>query len=180
MTKIVICPSVQHTGHNFMVRRIFEPYYIPHPPNRPLPDDDRNYMLTGHFNDNHNFDWNGLSQKFPVYMPLRHPARVLESFMRRNTVASSEAAFRSHWRAMMAFVKQCPTKIYYLHLDSALRCHQAGSILKSLDINDKTVDWSVTEETGSKQGTHDLELTGELIKRVPKFFIDFYEETKHG
>lgn len=181
---IVLCPSVKHCGHHFMRHRIFEPLgYVATPPDQlsaAIFDRVDKIVAMGHYEDTRNFNrlWRLLGGSAAVYVPLRHPARVLESCNRKGVLNSDYAVFHAQWSAMMHSVPFF-REVYWLHLDEPnIRYLQADRILQSLEaLPDFTVDWTVNEESGAKSGTHDLVLTEELLAKVPKGFIQFYYET---
>jgi hypothetical protein len=77
---------------------------------------------------------------------------------------------------MMELVPYCK-EVYFLHLDNYdIREKQAAKIMDVIG-EDFEIDWSVSEETGSKAGTHQIDITSELMAGIPKSFVQFYEET---
>lgn len=179
---IIISPSVKHCGHHFLRYRILEPYFTGWPPHTQIPYEDKNYCLYGHFehNNTNNFNtlWNNYGGMTTAVIPLRHPARVLESYRRRSTVQSREGEFMQEWRYMMD-ITQNFKDVWWFHLDdNDLREEQAHAIQFDLLGQAVDIDWSVNKKTGSKKDTHDLTITNELLKDIPQSFIDFYEEKK--
>lgn len=181
---IVICPSVKHCGHNFMMEQIFRPHYKPTPPDYP---DVGPTVFTGHFEETRNFNhiWATFGGVYPIFIPLRHPARVLESFRRRGLKqVKFQPGFYFQWYTMMTLVdywEGLGSEIHYLHLDdNDLRYKQAFNILSVLGIEDKfhEIDWGINARNGCKSKTHNLEITDELTHEIPDQMIDFYYETK--
>ena len=182
--KIVIAPSVKHCGHHFIMEQIFKPEYTPTPPyGTPIG----NTVFTGHFEECNGFNnmWFILGERYKIYIPLRHPARVLESIRRRGLrQVNFHSEFFMQWSTMMNCINHWSIhgkKVMYIHLDDyELRTKQAASILDDLDMSHKynSIDWSVNGKNGSRQNTHDLDINDELLVDVPKYFIDFYENAK--
>lgn len=184
--KAVICPSVKHTGHHFMMNQIFKPEYIPTPPHKPDHINTR-VVYTGHFEENLGFNgiWSVMGCNHQTFIPLRHPARVLASFRSRGLMpVKYHPGFYFQWYTMMELCEYWTglgRKILYLHLDDLnIRESQSIAMLKNLDIAYKfnRLDWGINETNGCKQGNHSLEITSEMEKEIPVDMLDFYYSTR--
>lgn len=178
---IVCCPSVPHCGHHFLMYRMFtdkaqsrEYGWRILAPKLP-PHIELNTVYAAHFDPMWMPHWHRLVSRYPVIVPLRHPARVAASYAGRTTVRSMRGDWVSQWDRMLSLSTD---NWLFLHLDDpAIRVRQAQDILNLIGSN-RIIDWSIGDDSGSKAGTHDLELTPELLEGVPQRFIDFYEGAK--
>ena len=105
-----------------------------------------------------------------VVSPLRHPARVAESFKRRG---SDVERFFLQWSHFMRYF--APRVDLYIHVDHPCRDSEVESLA---DLLGKPIsyDWAVTVESGSRQDTHALDIQNCTIE-IPDSFSEFYGQT---
>ena len=171
---IIACPSVPHTGHHFLKNRIFKEW-TPCSPACVIESD--NSVIMAHFDIEFMDVWRRVVKEMPVIIPLRHPARSRVSFERRGTLGSDVVGHLHQWARLME-IDRIAEDVTYFHLDdNEIRETQIKAICSRFNI-DHAIDWSVNAESGSKCGTHDLEITDSMMKSVPSEFIDFYLEKR--
>lgn len=109
-----------------------------------------------------------------VFTTLRHPARVLESFKRRQRGGYED--FLSQWDMMTDLLREYDTT--FIHVDREdLRDREINEARESLGLGKISIDWTPRIELGCYCGTHDLQLTDELVAEVPDWMVDFYNKT---
>ena len=175
---IINAPSVPHTGHHFMMYRVFKDYAKTSVAGHRdvIFREDEDILIADHFHDAFMPSWIECLGKYPCVISLRHPARVLASYDSRNTTIATRRLFFAEWEAMMS-VADLFKEPFYFHLDAYDVRKREADYLKDRFGLTHEIDWSVSRETGSKHDNHDLALTEELLKDVPNLFVDFYEQT---
>jgi len=155
-----------------MKSRIFKSYDVRSPLDDTLSS---KCALMGHFDYKFSLAWGYWMQQenVQIIIPLRHPARCLASFNKRNTINSTYESYCRQWDTLISMTRKL-SNIMYLHLDDkVIRDKQAKAILEVIGLS-HDVDWSVATETGSKHGTHEIEISDTLLENVPEKFINFY------
>jgi len=109
----------------------------------------------------------------PIVVPMRHPARIYESWARRNFKSKHPEKLEAQFRRMIREVHpHSPTYVVIDHEDRDLHLKRLndrfGLALKT--------DWCPVSE----KGTSDVEITRKRMARVPDFVMDFYEEITDG
>jgi len=174
---IINLPSVPHTGHHFMMYRVFT-MFKPKPVNDDPHFDDGD-SVADHFHDFNMAAWTRVLPRYRCFISLRHPCRVLASHEGRNTVLANRMRFVQQWEQMMLMHEQgYYNDPFYFHLDGfgGLREAEAEYMLGQVG-ESHAVDWSVNEESGSKANTHEMEITKHWLDKVPAKFVQFYEQT---
>lgn len=149
-------------------------------------DDETDYIIGSHFTDfahGHINEW--INKVDYVVVPMRHPARILQSFKKRgrrihpsepmpNPLEVPGTDFHSQWENLKYYhgIK----KIHYIHIDDFdNRDAQVQKLGKLIDRELKP-EWPLEEgkKSNSVHGTHALEVTQELEDQVPQWVLDFY------
>lgn len=176
---IIAAPSVPHTGHNFVCKRILKnyPLYSASVTPAEMYTKQKKLAIADHYWPNTIENWKYYLEHYPTIVSLRHPARCLLSHELRNTIHANIERFRMHWVNMMELIPYA-NEVYYLHLDDYdIREAQAAKIMRVVG-EEFEIDWSVSAETGSKKNTEQAEITAELLEKIPQEFIEFYEKAK--
>lgn len=154
---MILVASVMHTGTLFTIKRI-------------LPDYDVEQV---HFTDKHiNRMIDRVKGCKHVIIPLRHPARCLEAFKRRSKEYSY---FTEQWDNMLNMAGDMSP--YYIHIDDIDR--RDDDIKRLCVRTGGDIDWTPSIHAGMKTHTYDLEITDDMVKEIPKRYIDFYEADKY-
>jgi len=168
---IFACPSVPNNGHHVMRFRIFPDYED----NSPYDDKSAYHartVISGHFHEAEIPMWRDIVKEYRTIIPLRHPARSLLSYQKRG---KNYETWFGQWVAMIMMDELFKDPLY-INIDRpAIRDTQAFIIREAMGIDDPFIDWTVNEQSGSKYGTHDAEITPDLMKWVPDQFVDYYE-----
>jgi hypothetical protein len=168
---IIATPTITHTGTRFLHREIFKTFKVK---NVGDARDDENVIYHVHMFDKEKVKLNVFANNgWPVVIPLVHPARNFESICRRNKWPKE---FFEQWNNMLEFCEQCSPM--FLHLDDIeLRELQSKDLIRAFDLpND--INWEPKTTVGATHGTHELVLTDAHIVKVPRRYIDFYEQMK--
>lgn len=166
---IVCVPTVMHTGTHVIRNQVFSGFQEIH--FKGLGFQGNKGQVVGHLLNNTVCHWIKAFDKFGnIFMPIRHPSRVLESFRRRD---KCERFYREQWDLFLEI--GAAYDITYLHIDDlALRDKQVVRISEQIGMP-VTPSW---ELEGSEHGTHDMEITQGLLDQTPERYIRFYEDTK--
>lgn len=150
---MIVIASVMHTGTH-LVKNLFN----------------EGRIEQCHFTDKKMNKMNKLVAKANlIVVPLRHPARCLESFRRRGR---AYGLYLQQWDNLI----ENPPKAYYVHIDDLDR--RDADIARFEHLIHVPVDWNPSLASGAKRGTHNLEITNALLHDVPQDYIDFYMEEK--
>lgn len=167
---IVCLPTIMHTGTQLMVYGLFKEFTQAKPDTYWKFDGD--IIVYKHVGKDLYGDWFGLLRN-PIVVPLRHPARVLESFQRRGRNIEH---YLEQWEVMINEVHRLNPM--YIHIDSNIRDSQVNAISKVIG-KDLNIDWSeVIRGRPGTEGTHNMELPGRMPELIPQHFIDFYQDTR--
>lgn len=154
---MILVASVMHTGTLFTMNKLLS---------------DKHEIAQVHFTSKH---YGRMTKKLEdaehVIIPLRHPARCLEAFKRRNKGYDD---FVEQWDNMVARVSNMNP--CYVHIDDIERREQ--DVEKISNLVNPVIDWQPSVRAGMKTFTYKLELSDEMIKAIPKQYIDFYESDK--
>lgn len=158
----IVCPTIMHSGSRILRYRVLEDF------------DKLEFHLTEckRFKDELNI--------FQIFTSLRHPARIRESFARREALRRksrypyNQEYFDLQWREMIDNIsKRDP---FYLHVDDDCRDAEVG-LMEDYFKKELPRNWEFVEDT-STAGTHDLPI--EDCPEVPQEYIDFYYSTMPG
>jgi hypothetical protein len=171
-----------HTGTHLLSRQVFNDFA-----DAPLyMVDGVDYQMRVHLTDfSHDKMHKWIGKDIQIVSPMRHPARVMESFRRRDRKLRPEDKpeglnilpgqdFESQWENLRYYNSQC--EINYIHIDDLEnRDNQVKELGEKIGY-DLTCSWPLSiKESGASHGTHDLEITQELINQVPDWILDYYE-----
>ena len=193
---IIVCPSVQYSGHHFTLNRVFKAWwmrgghhdddyseesgqYFAQPPTHPVNKE--NTILTGHFDDSYSYLYHVLAIKNPLCVPMVHPSRNRESWKRRNTFSDlPHGRYMTAWNRLIDLCDKVGyDNIHFLHLDDKEIREKQAALMQRLIGSKDEIDWSVDPEgTGARHGTQDYEITTDDLHATPEEFVDFYYETK--
>jgi hypothetical protein len=141
--------SVSHSGTNFC-KRLFRDLGWQDCALNEEPVQD-NAFYVGHIrNDDQIERALSLSEKYPLIIPIRHPYRVEESWLRQGR--GSSADMLSSYRILVE--RFLPLNPYILAVDSPKRKEQLTRIAKGLDLP-LTTDWEVIN---AKANTYGMDL----------------------
>ena len=163
---LVCVPTIMHTGTHFIIEELLKDFkYSSLLHNQVIPDlipnDDTKCFL--HVNDDFHVKNRGdFLSSVTLIVPLRHPHRVLKSFIHRGRELS---AYKEQWDNMINLV--APLNPMYLHIDNDIRDEQLALINKTLGKEFHT-DWRVIY---SAAGTTEMKVDDSV---PPKEYIDFY------
>ena len=176
MTKFVAI-SVPHNGYHLLKNRVMTGYDYKNCHDRPNTLAD-NTVVSGHYYFYETHLWVKYLMALPSIIVLRHPARSLLSFQKRNKTYTE---WFHQWSTMILMDGLFINPLY-VHIDNKdIRNEQALRIRKSAGIKDKEIDWSVTKGNGdnSTGSYHDTEFApiGQNDPYIiPQLFIDYYFE----
>ena len=109
-----------------------------------------------------------------IVVPIRHPARVYESFLGRNKTIKE---FTEQWINMIKYIH--PLNPWYIHMDLDDKYKDLARLEKFLDYKfpllDGIYDWEVIN---TKAGTYKKPLEEFSFENIPQEYIDFYESTR--
>jgi hypothetical protein len=109
-----------------------------------------------------------------IVIPLRHPARVYQSFLKRNKTLEM---FIEQWDNMINVI--APRNPFYIHLDLPERRQEVDLIEKAINmklpVSHDESEWKIYN---SRAETHSMSLDEFPIDDIPERFIDFYESTR--
>lgn len=136
--------------------------------------DDVNHVLFYHMLDQVMDTIEKVMDKYPSVIPLRHPARIYESWYRRIGVRMWADPEKDNLNKQMRNLiniadKYDPT---YILIDSDKKDRWLERANNRLDVEFKT-DWSVNH---SNFGAARIPVTKEMEDRVPEFVNNFYHE----
>jgi hypothetical protein len=171
--RVVLMPSIMGTGTRVVLDDIFKENRLFHSTNFWKDAACENIVVYGHVRfKEHLTMWKNLLDKdYYVVVPLRHPARVLESNLRKGLYTDR---FNYQWNIFIDEIdKYKPT---YIHVDKDIRYKEVEKISKDLDI-ELGNEWNI-KHTDSK--TYNL-LEEDLITKhygsINTKFTDFYNRT---
>lgn len=159
--KKIFMPSIMHTGTTFCERWLFGAGPISllrlHTDHRRLE------AIIGELEQIDKYD--------AVVVPLRHPARVLRSFMKRGRTWES---YVEQWNEMMVFI--APLNPHYIHIDDLeIRDAQRHALEEMLDFKIVKKGWPKVNSR-SDSSTYPIE----KVQNVPQKYVDFYNDTKYS
>lgn len=178
---ILFTPTVQHTGTHFLYAEVLGDFCtcvmqesVESSLKRKSPmnrlGDFTHYNIHTHFLDEKVSRFAPFLE-LPILIPMRHPARVYESWFRRKRKKIENCTKQFSNLINVAY----PKNPMFLVIDHEDREKRLAEIASFLDISLKT-DWQmghgVVHETGN------CDITDEMMSRVPDFVMDFYEEVK--
>jgi len=189
---LIATPSIMHTGthlfENFIFRD-FEPW-----PGYGVGGADYTYKVH-YISSAMSMIEKALAEADFIVSPMRHPARILESFKRRqrsislNDVLSipyvkrpviygirDGGDYETQWRNLAYCMSNY--NIRFIHVDDfENRDAQVEQLAKDIG-KELHPEWPINRHSGSSCNTHNLEITGELLDEVPAWILSLYELTK--
>ena len=163
---IIVLPTIMHTGTFLLIDDVFK--WFKHIGCAQEPEGD--CVIHCHTTNSFFYEVASCMDKHPVVSPIRHPARVLESFKRRNHL--NYRVFREQFGCMADLVEG--RDVFYIHIDEPdLRDAELARINNELGLKLKT-DWPLVNCVGK---THDIKLTKEMMDEIPQWIMDFYHLT---
>ena len=167
-------PSIMHSGTHLLRYEILKPFadYPHHPVIEGV-----HYHRGGHPITAMKTQVEGwMSSSDFIVSPMRHPARILQSFISRKRPINYDiyegSDYESQWRNFIEFYNKYDISLIHID-DEENRDEQVINFSNKIGIY-LTPNWPVTKRTGCFQGNHNLELTDELINKVPSWIMDFY------
>ena len=164
---IIFTPTVMHSGTHFLYADI-------------LRDFKTSVMGSETKEEPQNIHTHVLDEKLPrfpkyldlpILVPMRHPARVYESWFRRKRkkIIDCDIQFGN----MIDVVH--PHNPMYLVIDHDERDKRLSEISDKLGVKLST-EWLMGH--GIVHNTGNCDITDQMMDRVPDFVMDFYEEVK--
>jgi len=170
---IIACPTVPHTGSYFVVKHLFKGFE--HVLFNQEPKEE-NVIYFDHMFPHKRESIEGVCEKHPVIIPIRHPKVCALSWERRNRELDDMCQM---FREMVnVYDKYNP---FYIPLDTDLRDDALNSINKELMLK-LTTQWKPvhSKREGSKSRFTDSielkegKLVEELIEEIQPFLDRFY------
>ena len=129
-----------------------------------------------------------------IVSPMRHPARVLQSFIRRNRSldmndylkipfvvrksiygAMTGDDYETQWRTLAYFMGKYNIK--FIHVDDFSGRDEQVQEVSKIICKPLSCEWPVDRTSGSSCNTHNYEFTTEDLEKVPAWILDLYNET---
>lgn len=174
----ILAPTIMHSGSHALWYGILNDWK--HRDIHPYPVYtealEENACLIGHLTDKHMNHWKSWLGMEVVIMPMRHPAKVLESHYARLEYDQRWIMwFNQNWlNAMWIEEHHAP---YYIHIDQPeLRDRELAIINDELGLSLEH-DWAINGKMGCKEGTHATKLREDLVHICPEAYVRYYEET---
>jgi hypothetical protein len=174
---VIVCiPTIKHSGTHLLKNDIFKAFknasYV-----QALDGgcDDGDYSVTWHV-VGQNFDTMAevMDLGIPIISPMRHPARVKESYIRRGMYPPrcDSQSFDTQWKNMIKIYEKYDPM--YIHIDSENRDSDVLKVASKIS-RDLHTDWPLL---GATHGVHDFKVTDDSIKGIPNWVMDFYNSIK--
>ena len=170
----LICLSIPHNGHHLVKNRILPdfPNMIGHEFYGSRHINDEDLLIWGHYHAYELHLWVRLVPQYQIIMPLRHPVRSMMSFIDRG---KSYDEWNFHWASLM-LLRGLYVNPLYLHVDNLeVRHREALLIREAAVVKGDYIDWSLGKDTNSEHGNAFIDIDKNILKTVPKRYIDFYE-----
>jgi hypothetical protein len=179
---IEICvPTMMQSGTHLLRFEILRRFHKGNPTALHYFDgetDNRSFVFHLH-EPEYQYIYQSMMEQLPVFTSLRHPYRMWQSYLRRQTkdrMNHTIDLFNLQWnRQINVTAKYNPM---YVHVDNEeIRDKQVDEMGKFLNLPLKT-NWPVNNHSGSVHGMHKVKIQQD--KRISKEFIDFYYETMNN
>ena len=91
-------------------------------------------------------------------------------------VKEESADYETQWKNLGFFNENYD--IHFIHVDDKQNRDKQVSQLGEMIGMELSCDWQISKESNAIHGTHNLELTDEIVSQVPDWIMDVYHGTR--